>query len=306
MISEGASKVTLSINQLGKQYGGHYVVDNVTLEVKAGEAFGLLGGNGAGKTTTIRSVLGLLEYDRGEVLWNGKSFLENRPSIGYLPEERGLYPKETVSEQLTYLARLEGMKKGEAQKALKGWLERLGIAEHEHKRVEQLSKGNQQKVQIISALIHDPELVILDEPFSGLDPVNADMLASVVKEQIELGKAVVFCSHQMMQVEQFCENICIMKKGQMRLNGSLSDIKSSYGRNNLILRSDADLTPFLEEKGLSDIRRNAQEWTIKVQGEQQAHALMRELGQSGIPMLKFELKEPSLHEIFIEKVGEAV
>ena len=298
--------MTLSINQLGKQYGGKYVVDNVTLEVKAGEAFGLLGGNGAGKTTTIRSVLGLLEYDRGDVLWNGKPFLENRPSVGYLPEERGLYPKETVSEQLTYLARLEGMKKSDAQKALKTWLERLGIEEHEHKRVEQLSKGNQQKVQIISSLIHDPDLVILDEPFSGLDPVNADMLASVVKDQIALGKAVVFCSHQMMQVEQFCENICIMKKGRMRLNGKLSEIKSSYGRNNLVLRSEADLTPFLEGKGWGDIRRDAQEWTIRVPGEAQAHQLMRELGQSGVPMLKFELKEPSLHEIFIEKVGEAV
>jgi len=298
--------LTLSINQLGKQYGGKYVVDNVTLEVKAGEAFGLLGGNGAGKTTTIRSVLGLLEYDRGDVLWNGKSFPENRPSVGYLPEERGLYPKETVSEQLTYLARLEGMKKSDAQKALKTWLERLGIEEHEHKRVEQLSKGNQQKVQIISSLIHDPDLVILDEPFSGLDPVNADMLASVVKDQIALGKAVVFCSHQMMQVEQFCENICIMKKGRMRLHGKLSEIKSSYGRNNLILRSEADLTPFLEGKGWGNVRRDAQEWTIRVPGEAQAHQLMRELGQAGVPMLKFELKEPSLHEIFIEKVGEAV
>lgn len=298
--------MTLEIRHLGKKYGEKTVVEDISLRVRAGEAFGLLGGNGAGKTTTIRSVLGLLEYDRGEVLWDGRAFSDNRPSVGYLPEERGLYPKETVSEQLLYLARLEGMKKSAAQQALKGWLERLGIAEHEHKRVEQLSKGNQQKVQIISALIHDPELVILDEPFSGLDPVNADLLASVVKEQIARGKALVFSSHQMMQVEQFCEQICILKKGRVQIDGLLSDIKRSYGRSRLILRSEADLTPFLETRGLPDIRRDAQEWTLKVNNEAQAHQLMRELGQAGVPMLKFELKEPSLHEIFIEKVGEAV
>lgn len=298
--------MTLEIKHLGKQYGEKKVVDDVSLTVRAGEAFGLLGGNGAGKTTTIRSVLGLLEYDQGEVLWNGRPFLENRPSVGYLPEERGLYPKETVSEQLIYLARLEGMKRGDAHKALKTWLERLGIAEHEHKRVEQLSKGNQQKVQIISALIHDPELVILDEPFSGLDPVNADLLASVVKEQIALGKALVFSSHQMMQVEQFCENICILKRGRAQIGGRLADIKRSYGRSNLILRSEADLTSMLEGRGLADIRRDAQEWTLKVKDEAQAHELMRALSQAGVPVLKFELKEPSLHEIFIEKVGEAV
>lgn len=298
--------MTLEIRHLGKQYGETKVVDDISLTVRSGEAFGLLGGNGAGKTTTIRSVLGLLEHEHGEVLWNGKSFLSHRPSVGYLPEERGLYPKQTVSEQLIYLARLEGMKKTAAQSALKHWLERLGIAEHEHKRVEQLSKGNQQKVQIISALIHDPELVILDEPFSGLDPVNADMLASVVKEQISLGKALVFSSHQMMQVEQFCEQICILKRGRVQIDGRLSDIKRSYGRSNLILRSEADLTPFLETRGLTDIRRDAQEWTLKVNNEAQAHELMKELGQAGVPMLKFELKEPSLHEIFIEKVGEAV
>ena len=298
--------MTLEIRHLGKQYGEVKVVDDISLTVRSGEAFGLLGGNGAGKTTTIRSVLGLLEHEHGEVLWNGKPFLSNRPSVGYLPEERGLYPKETVSEQLIYLARLEGMKKTAAQSALKSWLERLGIAEHEHKRVEQLSKGNQQKVQIISALIHDPELVILDEPFSGLDPVNADMLASVVKEQIAKGKALVFSSHQMMQVEQFCEQICILKRGRVQIDGRLSEIKRSYGRSNLILRSEADLMPFLETRGLTDIRRDAQEWTLKVNNEAQAHELMRELGQAGVPMLKFELKEPSLHEIFIEKVGEAV
>lgn len=298
--------MTLEIRHLGKQYGEKKVVDDISLTVRSGEAFGLLGGNGAGKTTTIRSVLGLLEHEHGEVLWNGKPFLTHRPSVGYLPEERGLYPKETVSEQLIYLARLEGMKKTAAQSALKSWLERLGIAEHEHKRVEQLSKGNQQKVQIISSLIHDPELVILDEPFSGLDPVNADMLASVVKEQIAKGKALVFSSHQMMQVEQFCEQICILKKGRVQIDGRLSDIKRSYGRSNLILRSEADLMPFLKTRGLTDIRRDAQEWTLKVNNEAQAHELMRELGQAGVPMLKFELKEPSLHEIFIEKVGEAV
>ncbi|MDO3411360.1 ATP-binding cassette domain-containing protein [Saccharibacillus sp. CPCC 101409] len=298
--------MTLEIRNLGKRYGDKTVVDGVSLTVREGQAFGLLGGNGAGKTTTIRSVLGLLEYEQGEVLWNGKNFAANRPSIGYLPEERGLYPKETVSEQLLYLARLEGMKKAAAQQALKGWLERLDIAEHEHKRVEQLSKGNQQKVQIISALLHDPELVILDEPFSGLDPVNSDMLSSVVKEELARGKAMIFSSHQMMQVEQFCEDICILKKGIVQIDGRLDDIKRSYGRSSLILRSEADLAPVLQAGGYEGTKRGAGEWALKIDSEEEAFGLMRRLAQEGVPLLKFEIKEPTLHEIFIEKVGEAV
>ncbi|MFB9325014.1 ABC transporter ATP-binding protein [Paenibacillus aurantiacus] len=294
----------LEVKQLVKQYGETRVLHGISLAAATGKAFGLLGGNGAGKTTTIRSILGLIDYDAGDIHWNGKPIGTNRPTIGYLPEERGLYPKEKVSEQLVYFARLEGMSRQAAIKSMKGWLDRLGIAEHEQKRVEQLSKGNQQKVQIISALIHDPELVILDEPFSGLDPVNADMLASVVKEQLTRGKTMIFSSHQMGQVEQFCEQICILKRGRMMVSGSLLDIKRSYGRCNLVLRSEQDLNPYLAAAGMHGVEASAHEWQIKVRGEDEANELLLRMTGQGVRLLKYEIKEPSLHEIFIEKVGE--
>lgn len=295
----------LQVKQLMKKYGGNTVIHDISIDAQKGKAFGLLGGNGAGKTTTIRSILGLLDYDSGSVQWDGVPILSNRPSIGYLPEERGLYPKEKVSEQLIYFARLEGMSRIEAIKSMKVWLERLEISEHENKRVEQLSKGNQQKVQIISSLLHDPELVILDEPFSGLDPVNSDMLANVVKEQLKQGKTMIFSSHQMGHVEQFCEDICILKRGRMMVSGSLMDIKRSYGRCNVVLRSENDLTPHLTAAGIQSLETNAKnEWQLKVQDENEANELLLHLTQEGVQLLKFELKEPTLHEIFIEKVGE--
>ncbi len=296
--------MALQVNQLKKQYGGNTVLHEISFEASTGKAFGLLGGNGAGKTTTIRSILGLVDYDAGSILWKGKPISESRPSIGYLPEERGLYPKEKVSEQLVYFARLEGLSRLAAVKSMKSWLERLGITEYEHKRVEELSKGNQQKVQIISALLHDPELIILDEPFSGLDPINSDMLASVVKEQLEEGKTMIFSSHQMGHVEQFCEDICILKRGRMMVSGSLSDIKRSYGRCNLVLRSDEDITSHIEGVGIHTVKPNANEWEMKVRDENEANELLLQLTREGIRLLKYEIKEPTLHEIFIEKVGE--
>lgn len=296
----------LEVKQLMKRYGENTVIHDVSIDAQKGKAFGLLGGNGAGKTTTIRSILGLLDYDAGSIQWEGIPIVSNRPSIGYLPEERGLYPKEKVSEQLVYFARLEGMSRMDAIKSLRRWLERLDISEHENKRVEQLSKGNQQKVQIISALLHDPELVILDEPFSGLDPVNSDMLASVVKEQLKQGKTMIFSSHQMGHVEQFCENICILKRGRMMVSGNLTDIKRSYGRRNVVLRSEHDLGPYLKAVGIQPLEASGRnEWQLKVKDETEAHELFLRLAQEGVQLLKFELKEPTLHEIFIEKVGEA-
>ncbi|SDS66296.1 ABC-2 type transport system ATP-binding protein [Paenibacillaceae bacterium GAS479] len=294
----------LEVKHLIKRYGGNTVLHGISLKAGTGRAFGLLGGNGAGKTTTIRSILGLVNYDSGAVTWNGRPITENRPSIGYLPEERGLYPKEKVSEQLVYFARLEGMTRQVAVRSMKAWLERLGIAEHENKRVEQLSKGNQQKVQIISALIHDPELVILDEPFSGLDPINSDMLASIVQDQLGLGKTMIFSSHQMGQVERFCDQICILKRGQMMVSGSLLEIKRAYGRSNLLLRSEQDLTPHLTAFGMQPVEASAQEWQVKVDSEEQAHRLLQSMNEVGVRLLKFEIKEPTLHEIFVEKVGE--
>lgn len=294
----------LQVKGLIKQYGDNRVLHDISIEAPTGKAFGLLGGNGAGKTTTIRSILGLLDYDAGSILWEGKPILENRPSIGYLPEERGLYPKEKVSEQLVYFARLEGMSRQAAVKAMKHWLERLGITEHEHKRVEQLSKGNQQKVQIISALLHDPELIILDEPFSGLDPINSDMLATIVKEHLAMGKTMIFSSHQMGHVEQFCEDICILKRGRTMVSGSLADIKRSYGRCNVLLRSDEDLSAHLAASPLQPLTADAKEWQMKVRDEEEAGELLLRLTQAGVRLLKFEIKEPTLHEIFVEKVGE--
>lgn len=295
--------MTLIVNQLVKQYGEKRAVNRISFRAEAGKAFGLLGGNGAGKTTTIRSILGLIDYDSGEILWEDKPLQDSKPKIGYLPEERGLYPKAKVSEQLTYFGMLEGLSKGKAVAEIKRWLERLEIPQHFNKRVEELSKGNQQKVQIISSLIHDPDLLFFDEPFSGLDPVNADMLAGVVKDLLKEGKTIIFSSHQMGQVEQFCENIAILKEGNSLVCGQLSEIKASYGRRNVLIRTEQDITPLLEQQGIQSVRHAVNEWELKVKDEDQAHALLEACILQGGKVTHFEIKEPTLHQIFIEKVG---
>ncbi|QEY88689.1 ABC transporter, ATP-binding protein [Bacillus amyloliquefaciens] len=223
----------LTIENVTKTFGSFTAVDNLNLQIPEREMFGLLGANGAGKTTTFRMILGLLSLTDGHITWKGQPVNYSiSEKIGYLPEERGLYPKVKVSDQLVYLARLKGMGKKEAEKELMTWLERFGITDYKNKKVEELSKGNQQKIQFISAVLHKPELLILDEPFSGLDPVNVELLKEAVISLKNSGVSIVFSSHRMEHVEELCENLCILQKGKPVVQGNLKDIKRSFGKKN--------------------------------------------------------------------------
>ena len=226
----------LEVHDLHKSFQGKEVLHGISFTIESGKALGLLGRNGAGKSTTIRILMDVFKANQGTLLMDGKPFHAKEYNIGYLPEERGLYPKKKVSEQLLYLAELRGMKKAEAKSNLKKWLKRLHIEEYESRVLETLSKGNQQKVQLAQTLMNDPDIVILDEPFSGLDPVNSQILQEVVQEQIQAGKLVIFSSHQMNYVEEFCEDIVILHHGNVVLQGNLKQIKKAFGHNRLVLR----------------------------------------------------------------------
>lgn len=223
--------MVLKLEDVSKRFGSFTAVDNLSIAIPEKEMFGFLGANGAGKTTTFRMILGLLDATEGNVTWNGQPITyETSPVIGYLPEERGLYPKLKVKDQLVYLARLRGMKKEEALEELKKWLDRFKVPEYLDKRVEELSKGNQQKIQFIAAVLHKPKLLILDEPFSGLDPVNVEQLKEAVLEIKENGTTIVFSSHRMEHVEEMCEHLCIMHRGRPVVHGSLKEIKRAFGK----------------------------------------------------------------------------
>ena len=227
----------LELKGIEKSFGDKKVLTGVSFKAEGGKAFGLLGRNGAGKTTSIRILMDVFPADRGQVLMDGKPVDYRKIGIGYLPEERGLYPKKVIIDQLTYFAELKGMSRKDAVKAIDYWLDRLGMTEYRNKRLDTLSKGNQQKIQLITAVAHDPDIVILDEPFSGLDPVNAMLLKDVVREQIAKGKIVLFSSHQMSYIEEFCDSIAILNKGVVAISGDLRDIKRDYPRDRLVVRS---------------------------------------------------------------------
>lgn len=228
----------LNIYQLSKSFGETKAVQNLNISLEKGHVLGLLGRNGAGKTTTIKMLLGLLTPDQGEITWEDGRLDRSKVSIGYLPEERGLYLKSKINEQLRYFGELEGMSRKQADDAIDYWLDKLDIAKYKTKKASELSKGNQQKIQLIATLMHNPELIILDEPFSGLDPVNANLLSAIIEEQITAGKTVILSSHRMEQIESFCEQICLMKEGEAIVKGRLDDIKQNYGYRNLSLSSN--------------------------------------------------------------------
>ncbi|MBR0062776.1 MAG: ATP-binding cassette domain-containing protein [Oscillospiraceae bacterium] len=223
--------MVLTLKNIRKSFGEKEVLEGFTFSAESGEALGILGRNGAGKTTTIRILMGVFPSDSGEVLVDGAPIDYAKTGIGYLPEERGLYPKKKIIDQLTYFARLKGMDKADAVKSIDRWLERLGMSEHRNHELGTLSKGNQQKIQLVTALAHDPDIIILDEPFSGLDPVNAILLKDVVKEEIALGKIVLFSSHQMNYVEEFCSSIVILNGGEAVLQGKTDEIMREHGKN---------------------------------------------------------------------------
>lgn len=306
----------LEVKNLYKKYGDKVVVDNLSFEMKGPGVYALLGTNGAGKTTSIRMMLGMLAKDGGEVLWNGQPLTTENCNVGYLAEERGLYPKYSLMDQLMYFAQLRGVSKEEAKKRIKYWAERLGAEEYlfpekkskkakaKPKLADQLSKGNQQKIQFMIALISDPELLILDEPLSGLDPVNTDLFKGIIREEIAAGKYLIMSSHQMATVEEFCTDITILDRSRTVLQGHLGEIKKSYGRVNLLLKTEQDSEPYIAQSGARIVTRKENEYQLKVEGEEQANRLLASLIGAGVQVVTFDLREPSLHEIFVEKVGD--
>ncbi|MEG6571187.1 ATP-binding cassette domain-containing protein [[Clostridium] cellulosi] len=294
----------LKVENASKRLGGKTVVDNLSFELDKPGVFGLLGTNGAGKTTTIRMILGILEKDSGNITWNGKPVKREDVRFGYLPEERGLYPQIKVRDQLLYFAKLRGLSREKALKNIDYWMKRLNVTKYYDMRAEQLSKGNQQKIQLILSILHDPDLVVLDEPLSGLDPVNADLFKSVILELVEKGKYIVMSSHQMTSVEEYCRDILLLVDGKTVLSGNLREIKHSYGRNNLFIGCDYDIIPKATELGMTLVNRTASGFELHIKSEESAYSLLKYLLDQGVAIDKFEIREPTLHEIFVEKAGE--
>jgi len=294
----------LMVSGVTKKFGENTAVNKLSFSLEEPGVFGLLGTNGAGKTTTIRMILGILGKDAGRIEWNGKQVSRESVSFGYLPEERGLYPKIKVGEQLMYFAELRGMTVHKAKEVIKYWYERLDVAKYDGMKAEQLSKGNQQKIQFITALLHDPDLVILDEPLSGLDPVNSDLFKGIISELVERGKYVVMSSHQMADVEEYCRDILILVDGITVLSGNLKSIKRGYGRTNLYIGCEEDIIQRADGAGIKLVNKTATGYEFKIPNEDSAYAFIRGLMESGVRVDKFEIREPSLHEIFVEKAGE--
>ena len=294
----------LELKNIDKSFGEKRVLKGVSFTAEGGKAFGLLGRNGAGKTTSIRILMNVFSADGGEVLVDGKPIDYDEIGIGYLPEERGLYPKKRIIDQLVYFAELKGMSAKEATKAVDYWLDRLGMTEYRNKRLDTLSKGNQQKIQLITALAHDPHIMILDEPFSGLDPVNAMLLKDVVKEQITKGKVVLFSSHQMSYIEEFCDNIAIINAGRVVLHGDLHEIKRNYARDRLVVSTtNAERLKADFKDACSEAENGA--LILRLASPDDKQATMKRLVEN-YDIDEVKVFEPSLNDIFVEYAGEQI
>lgn len=293
----------MQLNEVTKVYGDKIAVDKLDIQVSSGEIFGLLGANGAGKTTTMRMVLGLIYPDEGRILYNGEPYNQSLSrSFGYLPEERGLYPKVRVSDQLIYLAGLKGMDRRSAEKSLREWLERFGVPENYDKRVEELSKGNQQKIQFIASIMHKPDILVLDEAFSGLDPVNVELLKSTVKQLRDEGTTILFSTHRMEHVEELCENICILHSSKTVLKGNLRAIKRRYPKEKIVLVSETKVDGLQEIDGVTAADWNGNECHVRISRPEAAQEVLKAaVAQTAVH--RFEVLEPTLNEIFIKAVG---
>ena len=297
-------KAGLILDNVSKTFVGKKAVDGISFALDKPGVFGLLGTNGAGKTTTIRMLLGIIKKDSGEITWNGKKVDRKSVNFGYLPEERGVYPKVKIYDQLMYFAELKGMKKQEADTAIKDWAKKLKVEEYMQMPAEKLSKGNQQKIQFMTAVIHNPELVVLDEPFSGLDPVNTELLKNIIIDLVKEGKYVIMSAHQMSTIEEFCSNILILNKGKTVLQGNLREIKDQYPANRVQIEANESIAENIAKLGLEIENEKNNEYTVKIDNEEQAHNLLNELVKDGKTINKFEITKPTLNDIFIEKVGE--
>lgn len=293
----------LIVRDVNKSFGDKRVVQDISFELDKPGVFGLLGTNGAGKTTTIRMILGIIKRDSGEITWNGKSVTRGNVNFGYLPEERGLYPKSTVYDQLVYFANLKGLSNKEADEAVRFWLNKLNLMEYINSPAEKLSKGNQQKVQFVTAMLHDPDLIVLDEPFSGLDPVNTEVLSGIMKELVSKGKYIIMSSHQMGVIEEFCSDLVILNKGKTVLKGNLKKIKDSYETNKVMIETDDDIKEVLSKLDLEIINESDGVYIIGAEASDR-DKLLKELVKNKISIKTFSVVKPSLHEIFIEKAGE--
>jgi ABC-2 type transport system ATP-binding protein len=298
--------MSLQVEHLNKRFGQFQAITDLSMDAQEGALFGFLGPNGAGKTTTMRLILDLIRPDSGQITWNGISVREvARHSFGYLPEERGLYPKMEVEAQLLFLARLAGLSKQDARAALEEWLERFQITENRRKKVEDLSKGNQQKVQFLAAVLHNPTILIMDEPFSGLDPVNATVLKEAFLELHRRGKTIIFSTHQLEQVEELCEDMVLINKGQVVVQGNVREIKRQHGRNvaRLTLDNDADASWLDALDGVQVTARRQDYIEMQLQAHLPPNLIVEAALQHGGIISRFEMVEPSLTDIFIELVG---
>lgn len=292
----------LQVKNITKYYGDNLAVDNLSFTVKDGEIFGLLGSNGAGKTTTFRIIMGLLDSNSGSVTLNGKKIdYSMTDQIGFVTEERSLLTKMTVKEQVIYYGRLKGLGESEILKRLDIWLEKFQITDYKNRKIKELSKGNQQKIQFIAAVINNPKLLILDEPFTGLDPINVGQLKDAIYELQKNGCSIIFSSHQMEHIEQFCEKLVILVKGKPVLEGYLKDIKEDYQKKNIIIRGDVKLTELKEIKGVLEVNKKLNEYEVKIENNSIVSEVFKKISHHNIT--KFVVEEPSLNEIFIAKVG---
>lgn len=296
--------MSLILENVSKKFGNKLVVDNISFKLDSPGVYGLLGTNGAGKTTTIRMLLGIIKKDSGLITWKGSIVSRKKVNFGYLPEERGVYPKTKIVDQLLYFAELKGMDKGIALEEIKRWAKVLKVEEYLDKTPEKLSKGNQQKIQFMTSIIHDPELVVLDEPFSGLDPVNTEILKGIIIDLVKKGKYVIMSAHQMATIEEFCSDILILDKGKTVLQGNLKDIKNTYPANRVEISTDNDISKYIQKYDLEIENVVNNNYVIKLTKEETAHKLLSDLIENKILVSKFEIKKPTLNDIFIERVGE--
>jgi len=298
--------MSLIVENINKWFGQFQAITDLTMEVKEGALFGFLGANGAGKTTTMRMILDLFRPDSGQITWNGREVREvPRRNWGYLPEERGLYPKMRVDEQLLFLARLNGMSKQDAEKELTEWLERFQISSNRKKKIEELSKGNQQKVQFLATILHDPSILVMDEPYSGLDPVNANVLKEAFLEMHRRGKTIIFSTHQLEQAEELCQEIVIINKGQSVVQGSVREVKRKPGRHvaRLRLENDAEASWLEQLAGVQVTKRREDYIEMQLPANLNPNVIVEAALQHGGIISRFEIAEPSLTDIFIELVG---
>lgn len=295
----------LKVENITKYYGDNLAVDNLSFTINDGEIFGLLGVNGAGKTTTFRMIMGLLEPTKGHITLNGKKVdYEGAEKIGFLTEERSLLTKLTVKEQVVYYGTLKGMKESDILKKLDYWLERFGVTEYKMRKIKELSKGNQQKIQFITAIIHEPNLLVLDEPFTGLDPINVELFMSVIREFKEKGKMIIFSSHRMEHVELFCEKLVILKKGKSVISGTLKDIKKNYQKKIINIVADINKEELEGVPGVLEVKQENLNLVVKIESDKYVDEVFKVVKKCS-NVTKFVVEDASLNEIFLTTVGEA-